>query len=158
MRSYDGVEYRYSSDDPQNEKTVSVVANLLGFRPSLDGLGYSLNFYAGGTGVDDRLAVRCQNNDSHWPTVVQHLRLLTLDQAESDESSSEGLRWLLNAEDDPAPLGPHCIRFINSQKHKFQDAATGTSEVFFTSESDVNSWCVVWRSGLYLNYLSFDQG
>lgn len=158
MRLYDGVEHRYSSDDMRPENAIGEISNLLGYRPSPEELAYSLSFYAGRIGVDDRLAVRCRYEESFWPDVVQHLRLIALDQAESDELSFEGLRWLFELEDAPAPLGLHALQFINSHKHTFQDTATDTTQVFFTRESDVNSWCVVWRSERSLNYLSFDQG
>jgi len=158
MRLYDGVEHRYSSDDMRPEVAIGVISSLLGYRPSPEELAYSLSFYAGGTGVDDRLAVRCRYEESSWPHVVHHLRLLTLDQAEADKSSLEGLRWLFDLADEPVPLGLHSLQFINSNKHAFQDAAADATQVFFTRESDVNSWCVVWRSGRSLNYLSFDQG
>jgi hypothetical protein len=157
MRSYDGVDYRYTSDGPEKEKAAGIVANLIGFRPGTDDLGYSLSFYAGGTGVDDRLAVRCQYQEMDWPVVTQRLRLVSLKEADDPEWVEE-LRWLVGAEDSTALLDQQCFRFINAQKHDFQDEASDQWEVFFTNESDVNSWCVVWRSSHHLNYLSFDQG
>jgi hypothetical protein len=158
MRSYDGVDYRYNSNDPDKEKAAGIVANLIGFRPVPEDLGYSLSFYAGGTGVDDRLAVRCQYQEADWPVVSQRLRLASLKEAADDLEWVEELSWLIGAEDSTALLDEQCFRFINAQKHDFQDEASNQWEVFFTNESDVNSWCVVWRTGHHLNYRSFDQG
>lgn len=158
MRSNDGVDYRYTSNDPDKEKASGIIANIIGFRPLPEDLGYSLSFYAGGSGVDDRLAVRCRYQEIDWPAVRQRLRLVCLEEAADDPEWVTELRWLIGAKDSDAPLDEQCFRFINEQRRDFQDEASNQFEVFFAHESDVNSWCVVWRTSQHLNYLSFDQG
>lgn len=158
MRRYDGVDYKYTNNDADKEKSLSVIANLIGFNPPSDQLSYSLSFYAGGTGVDDRLAIRCQFTQGDWPAVVQRLRLRPPQEAIGNAGWEEEFRWLIGAEGKDGALDEHCYRFINSEKHSFQDVVDDKWEVFFSNESDVNSWCVVWRANGCMNYLSFDQG
>lgn len=158
MHPYDGVDYRFSSKDAEHEKAFEIIAKLLGASPGRDELDYSLNFYSGGTGVDDRLAIRCSFDEGDWPAIVQKLRLKCIAHAISDPSWNEELHWLVGAEDSALEIDHDCHRFINENKHDFQDLANDQWEVFFTNESDVNSWCVIWRLNGRLNYLSFDQG
>jgi hypothetical protein len=158
MRSYDGIDYRYTSSDADREKAAGIVTNLIGFRPEANDLGYSLSFYAGGTGVDDRLAIRCQYQEADWPAVIHRLRLVSLEEAANIADWVDELRWLMGGEASTASLNQQCYTFINAAKHDFQDSANEQWEALFSNESDVNSWCVVWRSGHHLNYLSFDQG
>ncbi|MBS1158587.1 MAG: hypothetical protein H6R15_1006 [Proteobacteria bacterium] len=158
MRSYDGIDYRYNSNDPEKENAIGVIANILGFRPLTTDLDYSLNFYAGGSGIDDRLAIRCLYVQSDWPAIAQTLRLKRVSEVASDPDWEEAFLWLIDAEGIEGALENHCARFINNQKLKFQDGADERWEIFFSNESDVNSWCVVWCDSAHLNYLSFDQG
>lgn len=158
MRQYDGVDYKYTNNDPDKEKSLIIIANLIGFKPLSDPLRYSLSFYAGGTGVDDRLAIQCQVTEDDWPAVVKRLRLTHPHQAIGNSGWEEEFRWLIGEEGKDCALEEHCYRFINSEKHDFQDIASDEWEVFFSNESDVNSWCAVWRANDRMNYLSFDQG
>jgi len=158
MRPYDGIDYRYSNNDPEQEKAIGVIANILGFRPSATDLGYALNFYAGGSGIDDRLAIRCLYVASDWPSIARTLRLKRVSEVSSDPDWEEAFRWLIDAEDIEKSLEIHSLRFINKKKLEFQDIADERWEVFFSNESDVNSWCVVWCDNIHLNYMSFDQG
>lgn len=158
MRSYDGVDYQYISNDVEKEKAVGIIANLIGFRPKTDSLVYSLKFYAGGTGIHDRLAVSCLFDNSNWPAMVQRLRLKRVSEIAVDPIWEEDFRWLVNAAETEGPLEEHCYRFINAEKHDFQHVADDRCEVFFSNESNVNSWCAVWYTNDHLNYLSFDQG
>jgi hypothetical protein len=157
MRHYDSVDYKYTDIDEDQEKSHRVIANLVGFKPPLDQLRYSLSFYAGGTGVDDRLAIRCQFSQEDWPTVVQTLRLRHPHEAIGNAGWKEDFRWLIRADGKDGALDEHCYRFINSEKHDFQDVVSEHWQVFFSNESDVNSWCVVWRANGCMNYLSFDR-
>ncbi|VXC07653.1 conserved hypothetical protein [Pseudomonas sp. 8BK] len=158
MRSYDGVNYQYISDDAEKEKVIGIIANLIGFRPKTDRLAYSLSFYAGGIGVDDRLAVSCLLDNSNWPAMVQRLRLKRVSEISDNPIWEEEFRWLVGAEETEGSLEEHSYRFINTEKHDFQYAADQQCEIFLSNESDVNSWCVVWRVNGHVNYLSFEQG
>lgn len=158
MRSYNGVEHRHEGAGSDTRKILEVVEKLIGFRPVPSDLDYSLSFYAGGTGIDDRLAVRCRLQKSDLSAAVRHLRLVDVDQVAAGAEWLEELRWLMDAEDSEVPLHELSSAFIEAERRQFQDHPTTTSKVFFSATSDVNSWCVVWLSGEYLNYLSFDQG
>ena len=140
------------------EKPVSLIANLIGFAPAAEDLQYVLGFYAGGSGIDDRLAVRCRIDLAHWPDVVSRLRLKSVHGVSCDADWQEDFRWLIDAQDVEGPLQAHCHRFINAARQGFQDEVDHCWEIFFSHGSDINAWCAVWRSQEHLNYLSFDQG
>ena len=158
MLPYDGIDYQYKHTDAKQEESIQIIMNLIGFAPVPDELFYSLNFYAGGTGVDDRLAVRCRIDKENWPIVVRKLRLRHAFESMQDTEWGEELLWLLGADGNHHSVEAYCHQFINSKKADFQDRADEKWEIFFAYESDVNSWCVVWQANGRLNYLSFDQG
>ncbi|UJR61956.1 hypothetical protein [Dickeya zeae] len=158
MRSYDGIDYQYNDTQPEREKTIGVIANILGFRPLTTDLDYSLHFYAGGSGINDCLGIRCLYVESDWPAIAKTLYLKRVSEVASNPSWEEAFLWLIQVEGTEGSIENHCFRFINNQKLKFQDIADKRCEIFFSNESDVNSWCVVWRDNTHLNYLSFDQG
>ena len=158
MRDYDSLAHRYSSKDMCVEKPMSLIANLIGFAPAEEDLHYALGFYAGGCGIDDRLAVRCRIDLAHWPDVVSRLRLKSLHEVSCDADWQEDFLWLIDAQDAQGPLQAHCHRFINAARQVFQDEVDHCWEIFFSHGSDINAWCAVWRSQEHLNYLSFDQG
>jgi hypothetical protein len=158
MHRYDGVDYRYRSGDDDREKCLGIAANILGFRPEIDGFDYSLNFFSGGTGVDDRLAVRCRFNASDWVNLISMMRLKSPTDALLDLDWVEDFKWLLDRENSGQELSSLCIQFVNANKREFQDTAGAECIPFFANESDVNSWSVVWVCNGFLNYLSFDQG
>ncbi len=158
MRDYDSLAHRHSSKDMCVEKPVSLIANLIGFAPAAEDLQYVLGFYAGGSGIDDRLAVRCRIDLAHWPDVVSRLRLKSVHDVSCDADWQEDFRWLIDAQDAEGQLHAHCHRFINAARRVFQDKVDHRWEIFFSHGSDINAWCAVWRSQEHLNYLSFDQG
>jgi len=158
MRPYDSIDYHYKHNDAKQEESIQIIANLIGFQPVPDELSYSLNFYAGGTGVDDRIAVQCRIDEASWPAAARKLRLRHYVDAAQDPVCGEDFRWLIGAEDIHDSVDAYCYQFINSKKLDFQDRADEKWEIFFADESDVNSWCVVWQANGRLNYLSFDQG
>ncbi|WP_255439478.1 hypothetical protein [Comamonas sp. Z3] len=158
MRDYDSLAHRHSSKDMCVEKPVSLIANLIGFAPAAEDLQYVLGFYAGGSGIDDRLAVRCRIDLAHWPDVVSRLRLKSVHDVSCDADWQEDFRWLIDAQDAEGQLHVHCHRFINAARRVFQDKVDHRWEIFFSHGSDINAWCAVWRSQEHLNYLSFDQG
>ncbi|EED70454.1 conserved hypothetical protein [Comamonas testosteroni KF-1] len=158
MRDYDSLAHRHSSKDMCVEKPVSLIANLIDFAPAAEDLQYVLGFYAGGSGIDDRLAVRCRIDLAHWPDVVSRLRLKSVHGVSCDADWQEDFRWLIDAQDAEGQLHAHCHRFINAARRVFQDKVDHRWEIFFSHGSDINAWCAVWRSQEHLNYLSFDQG
>ena len=158
MRDYDSLAHRHSSKDMCVEKPVSLIANLIGFAPAAEDLQYVLGFYAGDSGIDDRLAVRCRIDLAHWPDVLSRLRLKSVHDVSCDADWQEDFRWLIDAQDAEGQLHAHCHRFINAARRVFQDKVDHRWEIFFSHGSDINAWCAVWRSQEHLNYLSFDQG
>lgn len=136
---------------------MSLIANLIGFAPAAEDLQYVLGFYAGGSGIDDRLAVRCRIDLAHWPDVVSRLRLKSVHDVSCDADWQEDFRWLIDAQDAegrPCPLSS----LHQCGETGFQDKVDHRWEIFFSHGSDINAWCAVWRSQEHLNYLSFDQG
>lgn len=155
---YDGIDYRYSSSDADTSKAIEIVSNVLGFRPNSDGLQYSLRLYAGGSGVDDRLAIRFVLDASSWPILCEKCRLKSPDEAMASVGWSEGFEWLIRGEATANDLLSDVREFIDTNRHSFQDRTSSSATIAFSNESDVNSWCVVWTADGWVNYLSFDQG
>jgi hypothetical protein len=158
MHPYDGIDYRYTSSDADKEKAISVIQNILGFAPETNGLDYSLNFYSGGIGVDDRLAIRCKFTSSDWPLIINKLNLKQLSEVLANPDWGEDFAWLVSGNESPSDIGADCCNFISTNKKMFQDSVTLENTFLFTDESNVNTWCVVWVVEDNLNYLSFDQG
>ena len=52
VQMYDGIDYRYKSADADRLRAVEIITNVIGSKPIIDGLEYSLNLFAGGTGVE----------------------------------------------------------------------------------------------------------
>ncbi|TYL44650.1 hypothetical protein [Dickeya sp. ws52] len=158
MHSYDGIDYQYSSNETEREKAIRIIANILGFQPLTTDLDYSFNFYSGGSGINDRLAIRCLYVESDWPKIIKTLCLNQISEISEHPLWKEDFLWLIGAEGAELALENHCFQFINNQKLELQDMADKRWEIFFSNESDINSWCVVWHDGTHLNYLSFVQG
>ncbi|QQP97439.1 hypothetical protein [Lysobacter enzymogenes] len=158
MRPYDGVDYRYSSVDADKTQAYTIIANILGVPFSATGLEYELSFYSGGTGCDDRLAIRFKSEPIDWDAVHRHLQLHRLG-SETDSALACDLFDGIVDEASPATcIDPVVRRFINSQKRTFQDVCDGACEIAYTDQSHVNTWCFVWRKDGWANYLFFDQG
>ncbi|WP_188704655.1 hypothetical protein [Silvimonas iriomotensis] len=158
MHPYDGIDHRYTSSDADKNKVVRIIQNILGFAPQINGLDYSLNFYSGGIGVDDRLAIRCNLTPSDWPRVIAKLNLKPPSEALANPDWGDDFAWLVSNCEAPSDVSADCCKFVNANKKVFQDSVSLENSPLFTDESNVNSWCVVWVVGSYLNYLSFDQG
>ena len=109
MRDYDSLAHRHSSQDMCVEPPMSLIANLIGFVPAEEDLHYALGFYAGGSGIDDRLAVRCRIDLAHWPDVVGRLRLKSVHDVLCDAGWQEDFLWLIDAQDAEARSKPIVI-------------------------------------------------
>lgn len=96
MRPYDGIDYRYTNSDADKESAIGIIQNILGFVPETDGLDYSLNFFSGGIGVDDRLAIRCKFCPSDWPLVVGKLNLKHPSEVLANPDWGEDFAWLVS--------------------------------------------------------------
>jgi len=155
---YDGIDYRYSSSDTDRSRGLEIIANILGARPSLNGLEYSLNLYAGGTGVDDHLGFRFKFESESWPIICQKLRLKQPSEAIDSPDWSESFQWLIRGNRPANDVAADVRKFIEERKLPFQDSVMHSTTVAFSDESDVNCWCVIWKTSDWVNCLSFDQG
>lgn len=158
IHPYDGIDHRHASSDADQDKAIRIIKNVLGFAPQANGLDYSLNFYSGGIGVDDRLAIRCKIDPSDWPLVIGKLNLKSPSETLSNAGWGEDFAWLVSNKEIPDDVNKDCCDFINTKKMAFQDNVALEHTFLFTDESNVNSWCVVWAVDDNINYLSFDQG
>lgn len=157
MREYDGVERNYKHSDSDLDKNIERVKNILGYIPSSNGLCFDLSFYSGGIGVLDKLAISCQANHEQWSIVKNKLALHSPESALSTECWAEDFLWLVQAKDE-INMRHFASHFVNDNKLEFQQLCSPRSEIYFSYQSDVNNWSVVWGSDLKLNYLYFDQG
>jgi hypothetical protein len=158
IHSYDGVDYRYTSADIDRDHAIGVIAKILGIRPDPNALDYSLNFFSGGIGVLDRVAIRCRIDASDWAILNSKLRLKSPSDALADSNWAEDFLWLVGGDDPAEYVNESCRNFVNEHKQAFQDNAGADCNLFFSNESDVNSWRVVWVIDGNFNYISFDQG
>ncbi|WP_156938954.1 hypothetical protein [Deefgea rivuli] len=158
MNPYDGIDYRYTSSDTDKGKATRLIQNILGFAPEINGLDYSLNFYSGGSGVDDRVAIRCNVTPSDWSLVIAKLNLKPPSEVLQSPDWGEDLAELVSNCAAPSDISADCCNFVNANKKVFQDTVSFDNALCFSVESNVNTWCVVWVVGEHLNYLSFDQG
>lgn len=158
MRPYDGIDYRYTSSDFDKENAIVVVKNILGFTPEAEGLDFSLNFFSGGVGVDDRLAIRCKFNPADWSLAIGKLNLKPPMEVLSNSEWGVDFAWLVSNDETPSDIGKDCCSFVNANRWAFQDVVSQQHSLLFADESNVNTWSVVWVVGDKLNYLGFDQG
>jgi hypothetical protein len=156
-REYDGVDYGYSHLDRERAKAIQIITRLFGFTPALDCLRYQLNLFAGGIGVHDRIAIKAHLSQHQWQTLKAHLHLRTPEQALADEAWKEDLQWLVCADELVADIRAQAREFIEQQRNALQDSAR-EANIYFACDSNINSWCVVWKNGNWVNYLGFDQG
>lgn len=157
-RLYDGIDYRHSSGDAEQSKAIEIVTNLLGFHPGSKGLQYSMAFHAGGTGVNDKLAIRFMLEVSNRPALWKKLRLKSPAEALASPDWSESFEWLVRSDAAANDIALDVRAFIDTHRHPFQDPGSSSTTIAFSEESDVNSWCVVWTVDGWANYLAFDQG
>ncbi|UOF14797.1 hypothetical protein IEQ11_24320 [Lysobacter capsici] len=157
-RFYDGIDYRCSSSDAEQAKAIEIVINVLGFHPGWEALQYSLALYAGGTGIDDKLAIRFKLEASNRPILWQTLRLKSPTEAMASPDWSESFEWLVRGDAASDDITSAVRAFIDRRRHPFQDPSGSSTTIAFSEDSDVNSWCVVWTVGDWANYLASDQG
>lgn len=158
MRSYDGIDYRYSSADTDKTQAYTIVANILGVPFSAAGLEYELHFYAGGTGCDDRLAIRFKSEPIDWDAVYRNLQLHRLGSESDSALASDLFDWSADEASPAARIDSDVRDFINAHRKTFQDVCDDASEIAYMDQSHVNTWCFVWRKDGWANYLFFDQG
>ncbi len=158
MREYDGREKRYKKSDQNIKKNLDIIENLLGFRPFLEQLDFDLSFYSGGTGVDDSLTISCEASPSQIEKSINKLHMYSPEQAVKESEWREDFLWLVAGEDECSDILISASSFINEIKENFQDSCFPNNKMYFSFESNVNSYTVIWIIGKKLNYIYFDQG
>jgi hypothetical protein len=158
QRQYDAVDYGYSHLDRERAKALTIITHLFGFTPTLARLRYQLNLFAGGIGVFDRIAIKAHLSQHQWQTLKSRLHLRTPEQALIDADWKEDLQWLVCADDVVTDFRAQAKEFIEQHRNALQDSAHAAKNIYFECASNINSWCVVWKNGNWINYLAFDQG
>ncbi|XLZ72034.1 hypothetical protein ABT364_08745 [Massilia sp. SR12] len=158
MRAYDNKDYRYKTSEGESEAALRFVKQVLGFHPDVSTLEYDLNFFAGGIGVYDRVAFSCGIQSQQWPDLVKKLNLVTPSDALGFSDWREEFLWLVNSEEPTTSIDVYSADFINSKKRDFQALCISSGQIFFSKDSDVNSWTAVWENDGTINYLGFEQG
>ena len=158
MREYDGIEKRYRKSDLDLDKNIELVEDLLGFCPDVEQLDFDLSFYSGGIGVYDKLAISCLHSSNGLLLTKEKYNLMTPEEAIKDLIWAEDFEWLVKGDNDDADYLVSTVNFINDNKAEFQDVCLQDSKIYFSYESNVNHWAVVWLVGERLNFAYFDQG
>ena len=158
MREYDGIEKRYQRPDADLAKSLMIIENLLGFTPLEDRLEFDLSFWAGGSGVLDKLAVSCSVTPEQMELAQDKLRLYSPEAAIALDEWRDDFIWLVEDEDVCTDVLVRSAHFINENKAPFQDVCLKTQSIYFAYMSDVNGWTAVWGQQDRLNYAYFCQG
>lgn len=158
MREYDGVEKRYRKSDLDLERNLTIIENLIGFRPFVEQLDFDLSFYSGGIGMYDKLAIACIASRDQKEQTKKLLNLFTPEQAVAMKEWKEDFIWLIEGEDTCPDILAGAATFINENKAAFQDHCLPGHEMSFSYESNVNNWTAVWGNESRFNFATFSQG
>lgn len=146
LHPYDGVERRFTHDDPSAEG-LAIVERVLGVplpRP-LPSLHYDLSFYSGGVGIIDRLRVSIALDSA--TSIVRACDLYPL----TEETAAV---WFVDETEAFTPA--HLAAFVEENRAPFQPPP-GTS-AWFDPASDVNAWTLVYYAEGAVHYLAYAQG
>lgn len=157
---YDGQERRYRHDDPHRARGLQLVAKLLRLADAalVESANFDLSFYSGGMGVVDRLAIHLQAPAEVVEQVVRNLEGVTPEVLALDPVYAEEFLWLVSDDGNNSSPWSDSVRFVNQERKAFQPLCDDHSRVFFTEESNVNDWTVLWTAAGSLNYLGYSQG
>jgi hypothetical protein len=158
MREYDGIEKRYRKSDFDLEKNLNIIEKLLGFRPTVEQLDFDLSFYSGGIGIYDKLAISCTASLVQKKQNKEKLNLFSPESAITMREWVEDFVWLVESDDTYSDILVGSAKFINENKSDFQDVCLPSDEMFFSYESNVNDWAVVWGNISRFNYAYLNQG
>lgn len=162
LHPYDGVTRPFRHTDPDPTAGLAAVAKLLRLQepPAAQGLQYEIEFYSGGIGILDHLALSVPTATYPWPTAIAKLNLQSPETAAANPAWSEDFLWLLTLDGDAELPPPRqaAVEFINENRKPFQPACSPTNHIYFQFDSNVNDWLAVWGDDTQLNYLAFSQG
>jgi len=163
LHPYDGKERRFRHDDAdpsQRVRDLALVARVLGLPapPPSEGLRYDLRFYSGGMGILDRLHVALPCAPAEVDALVARLGLATPEAAVADEAWREDFEWLVLDEDEPRSLQAAVAAFIEENRTELQPSSDEHARVWFSRESGVNAWSLVYEQDGVLSLIAFNQG
>lgn len=137
LHPYDGVTRRFRHDDDLPIAPLELISRILGATPPPESLLYDLSFYSGGIGIIDQLRITAEMDAAPLVADWVHWR-----------DAGEEIRDLSDGE---------VRQFVASHKADFQPPLDH-EDVWFSPESGVNSWELIYVEGGRLHYLAFDQG
>lgn len=163
LHPYDGQErtFHHHDEDPSRRaRGLAVVTTVLGLPepPSLSGLRYDLSFCSGGMGVFDWLRIAFPRTSAEVHVIVARLGLMAPESAVADEASREQFEWLVLDDDEPRPLHVAVAAFLDEHRAELLPRPDERARVWFSPDSGVNSWSVVYEHDGELCFISFDQG
>ncbi len=166
LHPYDGVNRRFLHTDIDRTAGFDVIARILRLPISLlkNDILYDLSFYSGGVGIIDRLAISLPADVTLWASIIDKLGAKTIEAANQNSDWASDLAWLVSdGEDDEEEENEliivdreAAIKFVNGERYKFQTSCKTIDRIYFTEESNVNSWCALWgedRNIKALHYL-----
>lgn len=164
LHPYDGRTRCFGHDDAAPEQRArgrALVARLLGLPapPAAEGLCYSLSFHSGGSGVIDRLHVAMPSTEQEAEVIAARLGLVTFEAAQADAEARVEIEWLVH-DDEHAErtLVEALAAFIDLERAEFQPRPGAGARVWLASESNVNTWTLVYAVDGTLAFLAYDQG
>ena len=163
LHPYDNKDRRFRHDDvdpSQRLRASKVIARVLALPspPPSEGLRYNLSFYSGGLGIVDRLAITFPCSPAEVDAIVARLQFVTPEIAVTDAAAREGLENLVLDEDEPQSLRTGMRAFVEKERAEFQPPPGERSRVWFSPDSGVNFWSLVYEQDGLLHFIDFDQG
>jgi len=164
LHRYDDVERRFCDADTglgQRERGRALVAKLLGLPAPLTsgGLRYDLSFFSGGIGVLDRLHVALPCGTAEVDAIVARLGLATPEEAVADAVWRDDFEWLIgDDEEDPQPLRARVAAFVAEERADFQPGPDERARVWFSRDSGVNAWSLLYEQDGWLCLIAREQG
>ena len=163
LHPYDGQTRRFHHHDGDpscRARGLALVARVLRLSapPPSEGLRYDLSFHSGGTGIFDQLHVAFPCAPAEVDAIVARLRFVTPEDAIADEESREQLENLLLDEDKPRSLRAAVIAFLEEHRTDLLPRPDEHARVWFSPDSGVNAWSVVYEQDGEQCFIAFDQG
>jgi hypothetical protein len=160
LHPYDGVTRRFRDDDTDPARVArgrGLVESLLRLPELPAGLRYDFSFLSDGCGVFDRLfaAFPCAMDEAE--AIARRAGFIASDGA-WDASDRESLEWLVSLEDHPGGMAAAVAAFVAEQRTEFQRAPAADMRVWFTSNSDVNGWALLYAVDGELAYIAYEHG
>jgi len=157
---YDNKQIKFNHTDEIKSDYLEAIGLLVGhskLNPE-DIRYYDISFFSGGTGINDWHAITLNSNSYIWNKVKKYLKVKTPDDLASDNEWGEFFLWLIDNESHEVSNEIASTLFINENKNDFQLKVNSGDNIYFSQNSDVNSYDIIWGNESTLNYISFCQG